>query len=86
MKDCVWAQDPIRNPKDTPKWDKLIETQRIMREDDGRGMKGEESDADADAEVCLKITVVMRSSKHVREEERMTPNTSNAPFMIEQSI
>lgn len=85
MKDCVWAQeDPIRNPKDTPKWDKLIETQRIMREDDGRGMKGEESDADA--EMCLEITVVIRSSKHVREEERMTPNTSNAPFMIEQSI
>lgn len=55
-----------------------------MREDDGREMKGEESDADA--EVCLKITVVMRSSKHIRDEERMISNTSDAPFMTEQSI
>lgn len=55
-----------------------------MREDDGKGMKGEESDADA--EVCLKITVVLRSSKHVRDEERMFPNTSYAPFMTERSI
>lgn len=51
MKDRVWAQDPIRNPKDASKWDKLIETQRIMREDDDRGMKGEESDADAERSV-----------------------------------
>lgn len=86
MKDRVWAQTPSEIQRTHQNGIKLIETQRIMREDDGRGMKGEESDADADAEVCLEITVVMRSSKHVREEERMTPNTSYAPFMTEQSI
>lgn len=75
---------PHTKTKDPSKCDKLIETQRIMREDDGREMKGEESDADA--EVCLKITVVMRSSKHIRDEERMISNTSDAPFMTEQSI